>query len=84
MRGFVGAGEERIERRREASHRFANLQARERAVLVARRVAMPEVDVPARELTHALETVRIGAPVLARERDVAAIDGDALLAVRSR
>ena len=45
---------------------------------------MPEVDVPASELPDALEAVRIGAPVLARERDVSPIDRDAFFAVRSR
>ena len=45
---------------------------------------MPEVDVPARELPDALEAVRVGAPMLARERDVAAIDRDALFGGRDR
>jgi hypothetical protein len=39
---------------------------------------MPEVDVPARELPDALEAVRVGAPVFARERDIPPIDRHAL------
>ena len=72
--GFVGAREEGVELRRKFPRRFAHLDIRIRAVGVPGHVAMPEVDVPARELPHALEAVRIVAPMLARERHVSSID----------
>src|SRR4051812_10425948 len=77
VRSFVGAREERIERRGETRNRLTDLKTREGAVGVAGRVAVPEVDMPPGELPHPVEAMRIGAPVLSCQRDVTSIDRDA-------
>ena len=84
MRGLVRAREECIERCGVVAFGLAHLDARIRAVLAPRHIAMPEVDVPAGELPNPLEPVRVGAPVFARQRDVAAIDRDPLFSRRDR
>ena len=56
----------------------SNLLVRGFAVLVSRPIAMPEIDVPARELPDALEAMRVGAPVFARECHVSPVNRDPL------
>ena len=86
--GAIGSGlarlesvarQEGVERRGVMRLALAQLDVREGTVGAPGQVAVPEVDVPARELPHPLEAVRIVAPMLARERHVTAIDRHALV-----
>ena len=93
-RRVVGPREQRFERRARHERGFALLHRRPRAVGPLGRVAAPEARVPAQELAQAraavlVERAGLGAfaraivatgllPVLACQRDVAAVDRDAL------
>ena len=79
VRGFIGPREKCVKRRRVAMLGLADLDIRVAAVFAPRHIAVPEVDMPARELPDALETVRVCSLVLARQRDVATVDRHALI-----
>src|SRR6478609_2414491 len=80
MRGVVAPREQAIQRRRGPAVGLALLHRRPRAVGVTWRVAAPEVQVPLHELGRRRAATLVVPPVLDRERGVASINREPLVA----